>query len=219
MNILIHLFIFCTKNQVSVSQARNMMTLVVQGDDALLNTEHRFVSHIDWKQSFLDFGFDAVALFRNNVYTVEFCSMRIYPSLQGFVFGPKPGKVMAKLGIFCDPPAKCNSKVLLRGSALSLIKGCWHIPPLRSYLQRILELTEEVSALPTRREDWQMRFEPCDEHPDVWYALHVTHRWSRELQEGLDRELNSVNLESCTVGPVFDVLCDRDSAAPKVYLW
>jgi hypothetical protein len=219
MNILIHLYIFCTQNHVTVSQARNMMTLVVQGDDALLNSEHQFVRHIDWKNAFLNFGFDAVALFRQNVYQVEFCSMRIYPSLQGFVFGPKPGKVMAKLGIFCDPPAKCDPRVLIRGSALSLIRGCWHIPPLRSYLQRILDLTEDVSAHPTRREDWQMRFEPCEEHPDVWYALETTHQWSREMQEGLDRELSSVNLQSCTVGPFFDVLCDRDSSAPKVFPW
>jgi len=220
MNILIHLFAIEEATGYDIVVIMLLIVMLAQGDDALINAPGWLIRMVDWNDVWLRMGFKSEAIIRRNVYEAEFCSMRIVPIQDGHVFAPKVGRVIAKLGVMCQPPTNIPIRSLLRGTALSLRKACWPVPPLRSYIERILQLTSDVSrpvAAPVK--EWQMKFEPCEESFDVWSTLHTVYRWDHTMQSMLDRELNSVTLTSLSVGPLFRYLCDADSNAPKDLMW
>lgn len=76
----------------------------------------------------------------------EFCSMLWWPSRDGTVPGPKPGRVAAKT-FWCKKPLRRNKAMRwLRGVALGLRRSSSHVPVLRALVERTLQLTSEVRA-------------------------------------------------------------------------
>lgn len=142
LNGLIHLFIFCMNTKKSVIQSKQCMTMLVQGDDSLINMSQNFT--IDWKSEMKRFGFKADAFSKNKIYNVEFCSMRFLPTPDGPVMSPILGKVISKITTFCNPPTKQISPyVMLRGSAISMLNAVSPNPILHHYMLKLIQLCNE----------------------------------------------------------------------------
>jgi len=88
--------------------------MVIQGDDNLLC--HRYLDHrIEWVDRMRDLGFDSEATYRRDILDAEFCSNLVYKCDKGLVFGPKPGRVISKLGYFINPPNILTQRVSSEG--------------------------------------------------------------------------------------------------------
>lgn len=212
LNGLLHLYIYHRLTGCTVYQARERVRMVVQGDDNLLR---HVGGKLDWRAWMAKLGFDAVAIYRDNIEDVEFCSNLLYKTRQGLVFSPKPGRVMAKLGYFINPPKKVTGPQLVRGTALGLYNACYHVLPLRVYLDRLLELTDGVVPHRVPIEDWKMRYVRCDLSQDC-VTLERRYGWTNLCQEEFQRTVARMQLGQDILCPLFDLLCDRDTSGPKV---
>lgn len=87
--------------------------------------------------------------FSNVPEKVEFLSSRYYRNSEGFHIGKKPGSVISKLGYFLFKPHLKFEDYLgyLKGAVISLKPVCNHVPFLRVYCAKLLELTEQVNAI------------------------------------------------------------------------
>lgn len=220
LNGLIHLFIFCEENNCTVNEARQRFTMLIQGDDNLMNMSG-YERRINWKKRMLEFGYKAIAMYKHDRDKVEFCSMRLYAVKEGVVFGPMPGKVLAKLGVFCDPKMTENPYAMLRGTAMGLIPGCYHIPPLRVVIDRILELTKAIGQAFVKpiNENWKMKFKPCTMTVDTWTSLNTIYSWDEWFNSAMESEYNKTTLGCTHVGPASEYIMDRDTSGPKLLLW
>jgi len=219
MNALIHLYIYCKENNCSINQARVQIRMLVQGDDNLINLSIKS-KRINWKAWMLRFGFKAIAIYRTNRDRVEFCSMRLYNVKEGVVFGPIPGKVLAKLGVFCDPKLTENPLTMIRGTALGLVKGCYHIPPIRIVIDRILELTKHIGQCNVESpQPWQMKFKPCTTILETWSCLNSVYSWDQWFNSAMESEYLRATLGSHQLGPISEYIMDRDTSGPKLLLW
>jgi hypothetical protein len=75
---------------------------IINGDDSVTITTDREIKISGGlealKQKYEDLGMEVEMLLRRHPLDVEFCSGRFFPSRKGYVFMPKPGKLVAKLG-------------------------------------------------------------------------------------------------------------------------
>jgi hypothetical protein len=114
------------------------------GDDWLVRTSDLLGPEII-ENRMLDLGFETSVNEAKNDYEIEFCQLIPYPIDNGtkIVWGPKIGRVLSRL------PWKSNSNSDddPRGVALGLRTSVSHIPFLREYIERIIELSPRVKAV------------------------------------------------------------------------
>jgi hypothetical protein len=119
--------------------------MLLQGDDNAMRHLENCV--FPWRAGMATLGLDSEAVYRRDLSELEFCSNRLYFVNEGiWVFGPKPGKVLAKLGYIINPPKHVSCESMMRGVALGLQKNCNHIPPVREVINHILDLTDGYEA-------------------------------------------------------------------------
>jgi hypothetical protein len=216
MNGFIHVWGFCRTWGVDVATCMEMVRIVVMGDDNV-NSSVKSRPTVPFVDVFRAVGFEAEFQEVNLPCQLEFCSMYNYPVVGGHCFGPKVGRVTAKLGYFVDPPVNLDPRVLVRGTALGLWPAASYIPPLRMYLQQLLDLTQDVEARPTHREEWQLLFSVCESNFQTDDFLHRKYGWSGVLENAFGAEI-AKPLGSELVGPVFEHLCWVDTDGPKSFL-
>jgi len=170
---------------------------------------------IDWVQHMLAFGFTSEAVLRDDILDAEFCSNLLYRTDKGLVFAPKPGKVIAKLGYYINPPHGVEPASIVRGTALGLWNACSHVPPLRAYLQRLLDLTDGVVPHKIPTEEWKMQYDPVKETPDTWTTLDHHYGWTHACQNEFEIALQSMQLGQETDHVLLQLLCDRDTLGPQ----
>lgn len=90
----------------------------------------------------LELGFESTYDVSTDVSRLEFCQMLPYPTAKQTVWGPKIGRVLARLpwkvlGAVDDP----------RGVALGMATSCNHIPFLNDYLRRVQALSPGVKVV------------------------------------------------------------------------
>jgi hypothetical protein len=214
-NCCIHLYIYCVNTNSTVVECRAVLRGLFQGDDCALKLPKRL--NIDWQLWFLFFGFESKAVIRANPFDLEFCSMRLYPVKEGWCFGPKIGKVISKLGYFISPPQTINPKVMLRGVCLGLLPNCSFLFPLRSLVFRLMDLTSDVNALPTHREDWQMTYSACTGTAETDSAIEHHYNITPGILSTFEREIDKP-LGDDSRKMVFGYICDKDTSGPKFYL-
>lgn len=223
INALLHVFIFCEIRQYTVIQAKLHIKMLVQGDDNLLRHSG---GKIDFVAYMALLGFESEALYRNNLHEAEFCSSRLYYTNIGWVFGPKPGRVLSKFGLFINPP-KLDKHVLLRGAALGLYKQCSFIPPIRAYLDKILRDTDHIKdiSIDTLKphlqhymrnvmgeQPWRMRASQAEETDHVMYSLYEQYGWDYSCQQLFETELLAIKLGTVVDSPLWQMLIDRDTS-------
>jgi len=215
INALSHLFLYCRWTGRSVVSAFKSIRMLVQGDDNLLRHVER--CHFDWSAGMASLGFDSEAIYRKHLDEAEFCSNRLYFTTGGWVFGPKPGKVLAKFGYVINPPAHVSRESVMRGVALGLQKSCNFIPPIKSVIDRVLELTEGAEAWYERKfleHTMKVRgiYEPTVE---VHLSLSDQYDWDFGKQKMFDLALSRMKLGDVWECPVARLLFDRDTSGPQ----
>jgi len=166
-------------------------------------------------------GFDSEAIYRNHPNEVEFCSCRLYLVEEGlWVFGPKPGRVLAKFGYIINPPANVSRESMMRGVALGLKKGCSYIPPINSVIERVLQLTDGHQAWFERKQFAPFADEPLKSKVyytagvDVMLNLDMNYDWDYGKQAHFDERVSKLELGDC-LGSYSELLFDRDTSGPQ----
>jgi hypothetical protein len=218
LNVFMHIFIYCEATEQQLWEAEGNCVMLAQGDDNLMR--YSLDVDIDWVARMLEFGFTSEAVFRDSLYDAEFCSNLIYESDRGLTFAPKPGKVMAKLGYYINPPENVSPESIVRGTALGLYRACNHVAPLRAYLDRLIELTAGADAWKAPLEEWKMNYDLVEEVPATSITLDRRYGlWSNACQAEFVKGLGEANLGEEFSHPLLDLLCDRDTLGPRcVYI-
>lgn len=116
-------------------------TICVIGDDNLFFVQDsRFVAQLPKVAALL--GFKIKLAHYPNPWDVRFCSQAVYPTSEGYVFGPLIGKCMMKLAYSVSSIRRGHEKSHLRGVALGLRKQVSHIPVLHEYVETLIRITE-----------------------------------------------------------------------------
>jgi len=218
MNAMMHLWVFCKHYNFPFHIAVKKLVMLVQGDDNAMNHLHDG-TRPDWKSFFIKLGFSSESIYRKVAEDIQFCSMRLYPVVGGYNFGPKIGKVLSKIGYFLDPPKTLSPKVIVKGTALGFINACSFLEPMQIYFSKILDLTQTVhSPKFIDREEWQMRFSVSVANEATLLSLYHKYGWTGTIANYFTREISRCQLGTDTVGPIFRFLCDTDTAAEPMFL-
>jgi len=89
------------------------------------------------------FGFKAKAKLSDEIYNVEFCSSLFWPTTRGTVLGPKPGKLLPKMGFTCAKLSKQD----VRGTILGYQHLANHVPLIRTYCDNMLSKIDATTRL------------------------------------------------------------------------
>jgi hypothetical protein len=215
LNACMHLYLYHTYTNKSITSIKSSLRMLVVGDDnALRHVEN---AKYPWVRDMARFGFNSEALYRDRPSQVEFCSNRLVPVKDGWVFCPKPGKVMAKLGYFIDPPKNVSNESLLRGTALGLLKACSASPPLVAYLNRILQLTIGHEAYTPPLEEWKMDYDVSVPTSETWAVLYDTYNWDVQRQVLFEQSLAGMVFGDEFQTPLVSTFYDIDTSAPRHY--
>lgn len=117
---------------------------ILMGDDNVLVIQTDLWNK--FKVLFIDnakFSGHKFEIVERNISTAEFCSGRFYPIAGSFVFGPKPGRVIAKTFWSREFLRSHKAKAWLHGTLLSLKRSCQFIPVLRVIISLQLHLLQE----------------------------------------------------------------------------
>jgi len=135
----------------AIVEAMCLAECVVAGDDAAaivpLHQLGRLIVAIEKHYALA--GFEPTLAYGTDPLDLEFCSGRWWPSTgrQAHAFGPKPGKLLRKIG-FATGPDKCSKPPRhARGIAIGLRNLSMHVPVINDYLGTILRLTEGHVAI------------------------------------------------------------------------
>jgi hypothetical protein len=213
-NGLYHAFIYQDERKVTFFEMTQQLKMVVQGDDNLLCYPPG--APIKWKSCMLKLGYKADAIPRASLEDCEFCSSRVYETEAGLTFGPKPGRVLSKIGYIIKPP-NVHPMSVLRGVALGLLAIAAFVPPVASYANRCVRITEGYEAWFTRDEEWRMKGTRSN-LTDVGLAKFcLRHEWTDEMQARLDDSLERWSPGEILDSPEMDWLCDLDTSGPKQF--
>lgn len=140
---------------------RNAYSLMVAGDDMAMIVQAVYarpiMDQMAWQATL---GLDPEAHCFSDLNELEFCSGLFWPTTDGVVFGPKPGRVLAKLFHSQTYYTPANAVAWSRAVALGLARDTHHVPVLRVVIARVLDLTRGTKPLRLR--------------PD--YHIHATHQ-------------------------------------------
>jgi len=122
---------------------------LVLGDDNFTVTHMEFADMMDGRvleEELKSYGLKAKVVIRDDPRQAEFCSGRFWPSATGTVWGPKPARVMSKAFYSKRHVPEKQLAQWAKGVALGFARECNHVPVLRAFVARTLQLTEDVVA-------------------------------------------------------------------------
>jgi hypothetical protein len=214
-----HLFLYCKATGKTVHQAKLTLKMLLQGDDNAL--AHRDTMKIPFQSGMAELGFDSKASYKT-LDTLEFCSNRVYATDQGYVFGPKPGKVLAKFGVIINPPAGASQNELMRGIALGLKKQTAFIAPLKTVVDHVIRLTKGSEAKYVSRwmRDQEYTIKTLGDYKsteETTYQLELQYGWTVEMQEEWERYIGSLKFGDDFDHPFAKLLFDRDTLGLNAY--
>lgn len=216
INGVSHLFLYCKWTGRTVLDAQKHIFMLLQGDDNLMR--HSESTHFPWKKGMASLGFDSEAIYRSNLLKAEFCSNRLYHVDEGWIFGPKPGKVLAKFGYIINPPSNVSRESMMRGVALGLQSMCNHIPPIKLVIDRTLQLTEGHAAFYQRNflEHVLKNDKMYDSNSAIEYGLYDQYYYHPGIHNSLEDTIKKINFGEPYNNPHIMLLLDRDTSGPQM---
>jgi hypothetical protein len=215
INGVSHVYLYCHWTGIDADKLlASDFRMLVQGDDNCMR--HPGLVKFPWAEGMATLGFESEAIYRARLQEVEFCSSRIYVASGGVTFGPKPGRVLAKLGYIINPPQGVSRESMMRGVALGLKTTAYFIPPLRKVIDRILQLTEGHDA-------WYERVQFAAfsktstiqvSTPEVMAGLNLTYDWDYGAQKVFDSVVEKMQFGD-SYSPIATLLLDRDCGGPQ----
>jgi hypothetical protein len=190
-NAAVHAYEFCKDRSISnFEKFRDHAAFVFTGDD---DTMAYTGARIDWKAIMAKYGFTSTAVHRPDAFSAEFCSARIYQDSKGYTLAPKFGRTLCKGGHSLTAQSEQEAVRYARGAALSSYDISRSIPPFRAYVDRILAITEQVSAKAENSGFWSVfTNSPGEATDESWACLFKNYGWTREMQVEWERELSEV---------------------------
>jgi hypothetical protein len=216
INGVAHAYLYCLWTGKTVSYCRNSMTfrMLVQGDDNAMR--HPEFQKFPWEEGMATLGFESEAVYRSRREDVEFCSNRLYETKGGLTFGPKPGRVLAKLGYIINPPQGVSRESMMRGIALGLKNTSYFLPPIRTVIDRVLVLTEGHDAWFERRQFEAFAREPTnlETSVEVMSSLNAHYDWDYGKQRTFQERVDQMQFGDA-YSPIATLLLDRDTGGPQ----
>jgi hypothetical protein len=117
--------------------------IIALGDDSVIATKAR-VDPQEFARLMERLGLVAKVKSHLDADYVEFCSGRFWHTVDGRVWGPKIGRVLAKVGYSVAP--QHNPRSWLKGVMLGMAQDCAHVPILSVYIDHCLELLKRDKA-------------------------------------------------------------------------
>jgi hypothetical protein len=215
INILVHVFIYHEATGHTLSQIRIEIRMVACGDDNAMRLP--VTVNIDWQKNMSEFGFESVALVREHLWQLEFCSCRVVNVRDKYgpcvAFAPKIGKLISKMMYFHSLPQVPRLQ-LVRGVALGLQQWCF-LPPISALVQFYLARTAGVEPIFVKQYlDHRMHLPFQAETTDqTWVDLYCIYGWTNRDQKELERELYSSSLDA-PLPKVLDKFLLHDTSGP-----
>jgi len=213
LNGCMHLWAYCNLSGKPVASALREIKMIIQGDDNVLRHPGE---KLDFKWFLLQLGFDCEAKYCDSVYDVEYCSNVMYETDFGFLFGPKLGRVLTKMGYFINPPLNMDPLGILRGVALGLEHVSTYIPLLQTVVERILELTWDRPAIYLKEYQLHMKYRKA-KNVDNGYSLFHRYNLSPGHVQSMERTIKKSRIGDDLVheNKLFLLLFDRDTDTTK----
>jgi hypothetical protein len=183
------------------------------GDDTVGSYDHP--TQLDVSAQLSKLGFPADISHTDHDFEVEFLKHRLLTTTLGPSFVPMPGNTIAKLGYSVRAPTEAHAVGIARGAALSGIKYSSACPPLHSFYEHLLRITENATAVyqPAKRPWTISDSETGEATPETWMQLQQIYGWTPELQAIWERELSNITTPGTTLEySVADLLVAKDAA-------
>lgn len=233
LNGLIHLYIFCRHHKIGIRECRKRLHMLVQGDDSLINVNRK--DDIEWKSEMLKFGFKSIGTYKTNIDEVEFCSSRLYKNQYTTTFGPIPGKVIGKFGVYCSPPLDLNPYDVLYGSAVGLQYSSGSVPILNKFVEKNIEMSNRLRkenkyrdkqllrvstvllALSGLTQPWKMNYtqQAIDSH--TLSLLIERYSYSSLMGIKINKEIDNLSYTTYNESKFLNFVVDHDSSGPHLY--
>jgi hypothetical protein len=191
--------------------------MLLAGDDNLLVINRSLIIP-DFNAIFAKLGLRAEFVICRTVWDIEFCSNWLYHVEEGYVFGPKPGRLLCKMGYFVDPPPlkRASRKQLVRGSALGLLPACAHLAPVMVVLNRLLQLTSGVKAASYgAEEEWKMSYVSQTRSSRTDDTLAHLYGYNETMLRDFETYVNTLQLGDEMDHPLIHLFCSVDSGGPR----
>lgn len=216
INLFSHMYIFCKNTGLTPRETVGRFVMVAQGDDNAFS--HSGQDQIPWRRDMLALGFDSEATYCG-LEELDFCSMRMYQTDQGWVFGPKPGRVLCRFGYAINRPANVTPAQYVRGVVKGQYQSGKFIPILKEFYDRLLLLTSEAEGKEyTARTYERHRLRVAREHTGIgiMYCLTANYYWCFDRQKKFRELLSTMQIGDVWPAWVQQLLLDRDTDGLKV---
>jgi len=187
--------------------------MMVMGDDNVFGVQQDIAEGLAEKvnKGMLEYGFNSTCAQCDAFHQVEFCSGLFWPSEDGTVFGPKPGRIFARIGWTLTDVSPKDRKTFVKGVALGFAADVAHIPPLRELIRMMLRLTDGAPSVPTQHERRFHVSRGHRENVDTWTMLQERYGYTRESHDQLIRYLDGItSLDETMTHPVISLLVEVD---------
>jgi len=152
LNLAAHMWCVCEHFKVMPGNLATMgFKFVVLGDDIVV-CGPREMRDVPFDSYLARLAWKAKPKFVMDLYSVEFCSKFVYPSNLGPVLATPPGRFFARFPFAID----LNVKVDFAEKAYSMLLDCSHVPFVRVYLERILEIAAVKFDRRPEAKDWEL---------------------------------------------------------------
>lgn len=210
---LMHDAFFKHEDHKYVQNRSSTARMFVCGDDNLLTGDTGLVQ-LDPTTFLRQLGLSCKRVVRETVEDTIFLNRRFWPVvIDGqlvHVLGPRPGRVLSKIGwdVTMVPDRKRHAR--LRAVALSMQFECSFVPILHCLIAKILELTHELTPYELKKDYRQVHAKrmliPCQQAYDMANSLYGV-----DVIEA-ERIISGLKTLDVELGdPIFQHICRRDN--------
>lgn len=187
---------------------RHLTRILVGGDDSAVASE-RPVGIVD---TAAQLGYRIELESWLQPAQLEFFSGVFWPTTDGYVLGPKIGRLLCKIGWCIQPGTKLSSRSWLRANCLGYVQDVAHIPILRALVPRLLTVaprcrTRLSDADATQRPRVSRAHEMGAEAQE-WMSVRYGLPWS-EVQR-LETLMRGANLTTVWDDSALLAICEAD---------
>lgn len=220
INIFSHMWIYCTETGRTVRESAETFKMVAQGDDNAFTHSDNIL--IPWRARMRRIGFDSEATYCDLLETLEFCSMRLYKTDKGWVFGPKPGRVLSRFGYAINRPSNVSPDSYARGVALGMRQQSHFIPILRAFFDDVLRRTSHIpdseAYRPRDFKEHQLKIKLKHSESHAMSGLNVNYYWCHVSQRKFEAHLKTAVRGSEWPVWIEQLLLDKDTdGVPYTY--
>jgi len=154
-------------------------------------------------------GFTAKTILHSDPDRVEFCSGYFWRTDSGRVWGPKVGRVLAKVAWSVN--VQHNPRAWMKGVLVGMSQDSAHIPLLSTYVSHCLTLLSDVTTV-AKADDY--KFHVGKKHkssPETYQQFYKIYSLDPEQLDTMKNEILSVKNILLLLGhPFFEILVEVD---------